>query len=86
MIVYSLAGGEGFEPPLAESESAVLPLDDPPNSLSPKNSAWSAMVLRGPHSAHHSSQQSNLRHGHGVLTFPPLRRHCAIFLRFPRDF
>ena len=26
-----LAGGEGFEPPLAESESAVLPLDDPPN-------------------------------------------------------
>ena len=27
-----LAGGEGFEPPLAESESAVLPLDDPPNS------------------------------------------------------
>jgi len=27
---YFLAGGEGFEPPLAESESAVLPLDDPP--------------------------------------------------------
>ena len=26
-----MAGGEGFEPPLAESESAVLPLDDPPN-------------------------------------------------------
>jgi hypothetical protein len=25
-----VAGGEGFEPPLAESESAVLPLDDPP--------------------------------------------------------
>tara|TARA_B100001142_G_scaffold242887_1_gene242012 strand:+ start:183 stop:515 length:333 start_codon:yes stop_codon:yes gene_type:complete len=25
-----MAGGEGFEPPLAESESAVLPLDDPP--------------------------------------------------------
>jgi hypothetical protein len=25
-----LAGGEGLEPPLAESESAVLPLDDPP--------------------------------------------------------
>ena len=25
-----LAGGGGFEPPLAESESAVLPLDDPP--------------------------------------------------------
>ena len=28
-----LAGGEGFEPPLAESESAVLPLDDPPKDL-----------------------------------------------------
>lgn len=25
-----LAGGEGFEPPLSESESDVLPLDDPP--------------------------------------------------------
>lgn len=28
-----LAGGEGFEPPLAESESAVLPLDEPPNGI-----------------------------------------------------
>ena len=28
-----LAGGEGFEPPLAESESAVLPLDDPPKRI-----------------------------------------------------
>ena len=27
-----LAGGLGFEPRLAESESAVLPLDDPPKS------------------------------------------------------
>jgi hypothetical protein len=27
---YELAGGLGFEPRLAESESAVLPLDDPP--------------------------------------------------------
>jgi hypothetical protein len=27
---FDLAGGEGLEPPLAESESAVLPLDDPP--------------------------------------------------------
>ena len=26
-----MAGGLGFEPRLAESESAVLPLDDPPN-------------------------------------------------------
>ena len=25
-----MAGGLGFEPRLAESESAVLPLDDPP--------------------------------------------------------
>src|ERR1700685_3389387 len=28
-----MAGGLGFEPRLAESESAVLPLDDPPNPL-----------------------------------------------------
>lgn len=27
----SLAGGLGFEPRFAESESAVLPLDDPPH-------------------------------------------------------
>ncbi len=27
-----LAGGEGFEPPLTESESVVLPLDDPPKT------------------------------------------------------
>ena len=25
-----MAGGQGFEPRQAESESAVLPLDDPP--------------------------------------------------------
>lgn len=25
-----LAGGEGFEPPYTDSESAVLPLDEPP--------------------------------------------------------
>src|SRR5262249_16709993 len=30
MAVGGLAGGLGFEPRLAESESAVLPLDDPP--------------------------------------------------------
>ena len=29
LFVY-LVGGPGFEPGLAESESAVLPLDDPP--------------------------------------------------------
>ena len=28
--MVKLAGGLGFEPRLAESESAVLPLDDPP--------------------------------------------------------
>ena len=28
-----LAGGRGFEPRLTESESAVLPLDDPPGIL-----------------------------------------------------
>ena len=27
-----MAGGLGFEPRLVESESTVLPLDDPPNS------------------------------------------------------
>src|SRR5690625_1548216 len=27
---FNMAGGEGFEPPLTESESVVLPLDDPP--------------------------------------------------------
>ena len=32
MAFQMLAGGEGFEPPSAESESAVLPLDDPPSS------------------------------------------------------
>ena len=30
--LFFLAGGLGFEPRLAESESAVLPLDDPPIS------------------------------------------------------
>lgn len=28
-----MAGGPGFEPGLAESESAVLPLDDPPAAV-----------------------------------------------------
>ena len=30
MLWNKVAGGLGFEPRLAESESAVLPLDDPP--------------------------------------------------------
>ena len=37
-----MAGGLGFEPRLTESESAVLPLDDPPNK------ALTFRVLRGP--------------------------------------
>ena len=40
---WYLAGGQGFEPWLAESESAVLPLDDPPN---PPRSALTLRVLR----------------------------------------
>ena len=31
-LLNRLAGGLGFEPRLAESESAVLPLDDPPTA------------------------------------------------------
>ena len=42
-----MAGGEGFEPPLAESESAVLPLDDPPVEGS-RASASSTVLLCGP--------------------------------------
>ena len=43
-----LAGGEGFEPPLAESESAVLPLDDPPSEeIGFLDSALALGVLRG---------------------------------------
>ena len=38
---FLLAGGEGFEPPLAESESAVLPLDEPPGNLGKRFSVWS---------------------------------------------
>ena len=45
VIRAKVAGGEGFEPPLAESESAVLPLDDPPVVPVPANpdySTWNA--------------------------------------------
>ena len=44
---YFLAGGEGFEPPLAESESAVLPLDDPPNRIARPRGRLAFRVLRG---------------------------------------
>lgn len=30
-FLLDMAGEEGFEPPLTESESVVLPLDDSPN-------------------------------------------------------
>ena len=30
MALHEVAGGLGFEPRLTESESVVLPLDDPP--------------------------------------------------------
>ncbi len=43
---YFLAGGEGFEPPLTESESVVLPLDDPPNRVTPKSIRLALRVLR----------------------------------------
>ena len=35
-----MAGGLGFEPRLAESESAVLPLDDPPMAMWRLDSRW----------------------------------------------
>ena len=41
-----LAGGEGFEPPLAESESAVLPLDDPPKRIARCGSSASSTASR----------------------------------------
>src|SRR5215218_2433461 len=47
-----LAGGLGFEPRLAESESAVLPLDDPP-PVSCGSAAEAAWPRRGPHSFYH---------------------------------
>ena len=43
---FCLAGGLGFEPRLAESESAVLPLDDPPKL--PKINAWRTGSRGGP--------------------------------------
>src|SRR5690625_5909381 len=35
--LFNMAGGEGFEPPLTESESVVLPLDDPPGDRDRKS-------------------------------------------------
>jgi hypothetical protein len=46
-IAYKVAGGQGFEPWLAESESAVLPLDDPPSKqmLYISESGWTVKVF-----------------------------------------
>ena len=41
-LFHYMAGGQGFEPWLAESESAVLPLDDPPLEKCRKMSADNA--------------------------------------------
>jgi hypothetical protein len=38
-----LAGGGGFEPPLMDPESTVLPLDDPP-TLKACHLGWSLIV------------------------------------------
>ena len=56
--ILELAGGLGFEPRLTESESVVLPLDDPPTSKQAALpvagraalalSAWSTAVRGGP--------------------------------------
>ena len=41
-----MAGGEGFEPPLTESESVVLPLDDPPTGHGRREFLLAFRVLR----------------------------------------
>ena len=47
---WRLAGGLGFEPRQAESESAVLPLDDPPKpgSGEPGGVAEARVIAAGP--------------------------------------
>ena len=42
-----MAGGLGFEPRLAESESAVLPLDDPPRLAGLRRSARAILAPKG---------------------------------------
>src|SRR5271168_1056954 len=44
MLLKWLAGGLGFEPRLAESESAVLPLDDPPPGRRVAAGRWARRV------------------------------------------
>ncbi len=41
-----MAGGQGFEPRLTESESAVLPLDDPPKFLFIRQTAHKQPALQ----------------------------------------
>lgn len=67
---FILAGGEGFEPPLAESESAVLPLDDPPmgsNASGSKScrqiSAWRTVRRDGLYADRLSCARLRVRHG-----------------------
>src|SRR3974390_858739 len=43
---FFLAGGLGFEPRLTESESAVLPLDDPPRGSGSVRGGSALRVLR----------------------------------------
>src|SRR5260221_12863894 len=58
-----MAGGLGFEPRLAESESAVLPLDDPPPVCRPEIVAEHRRQLHRPAGAAGAASESTL----GVL-------------------
>ena len=54
IVRKGLAGGLGFEPRLAESESAVLPLDDSPpaeRTRAPRHSLPGEIPQRGSRSA-----------------------------------
>ncbi len=76
-----LAGGLGFEPRLAESESAVLPLDDPPNSVgrgSPRLSASRTACRAGPCGDRPSCARP---HAHRGSRTPPRAAACAVFRR-----
>ena len=46
LLIY-LAGGRGFEPRLTESESAVLPLDDPPSMMNYHSHPWRSACAAG---------------------------------------
>src|SRR5260221_5659941 len=55
-----MAGGLGFEPRLAESESAVLPLDDPPPVCRPEIVAEHRRQLHRPAGAAGAASESTL--------------------------